>query len=250
MKAWRNYLRTSKWTPGKYTDSFTFFNFITSYFFWKHNNLLKPFLFRAKASLLDPAAAKDPPRSKPPSPPRETAVPESTTQEMEQTSSKAASPTTETQDPPPVTLTKDSPHTATSVDKEVEILGSRKVDMDKPSNTLSKIPELEITNEALNRGKDTVSLSSFPDFKTMDFSSMMSEYLTRSSQHRVMEDSFLTTLQQGYEVCTSWLVSLTLLHIYAVAPKLKAYHLWWAWCFTNTFKSWTFRKTSTMLPKC
>ena len=128
---------------------------------------------------------------------------------MEQTSSKAASPTTETQDLPPVTLTKDSPHTATSVDEEVEILGSWKVDMDKPSNTLSKIPELEVKDEARNRGKDTVSLSSFPDFKSMDFASMMNEYLTRSSQHRVMEDSFLTTLQQGYEVCISQLTFLT-----------------------------------------
>ena len=96
---------------------------------------------------------------------------ETTPQEMEQTSSKAASPTTETQDPPPVTLTKDSPHTATSVDEEVEILGSWKVDLDKPSNTLTKIPELEVKNEALNHGKDVVSLSNFPDFKTMDFSS-------------------------------------------------------------------------------
>ena len=125
---------------------------------------------------------------------------------MEQTSSKAANRITKTQDPtPPVTFTKDSPHTATSVDEEVEILGSQKIDLDKPSSTLSKIPELEVKDEALNRGKDAVSLSNFPDFKTMDFSSMMNEYLTRSSQHRVMEDSFLTSLQQGYEVHTSQL---------------------------------------------
>ena len=57
-------------------------------------------------------------------------------------------------------------------------------------------------NETLNRGKDTVSLSNFPDFKTMDFPSMMNEYLAQSSQHRVMEDGFLTSLQQGYEVHT------------------------------------------------
>ena len=142
--------------------------------------------------------------SKPPSPSRETIAAETTTQEMEQTSSKAASPTTKNQDPaPPISLTKDSPHTATSVDEEVEILGSQKADLDKPSSTLTKIPELEVKNEAHNRGKDTVSLSSFPDFKTMDFSSMMNEYQTRSSQHRVMEDSFVTSLQQGYEVHNS-----------------------------------------------
>ena len=142
--------------------------------------------------------------SKPPSPSRENIVAETTMQEMQQTSSKAASPTTETQDSaPPVKVAENLPHTATSVDEEVEILGSQKIDLDKPSSTLSKIPELEVKNEAHNRGKDAVSLSSFPNFKTMDFSSMMNEYLTRSSQHRVMEDSFLTFLQQGYEVRTS-----------------------------------------------
>ena len=123
---------------------------------------------------------------------------------MEQDSGKAASPNTETQDPaPPATFTKDLPHTATNVDEEVEILASQKVDLDKPSSTLTKIPELEVKNEAPSHGKNTISLSSFPDFKTMDFSSMMNEFLTWSSQHWVMEDSFLTTLQQGYEVCTS-----------------------------------------------
>ena len=123
---------------------------------------------------------------------------------MEQDSGKAASPNTETQEPaPPATFTKDSPHTTTSVDEEVEVLGSRKVDLDKPSSTMTKILELEVKNEALNHGKDAVSLSNFPDFKTIDFSSMMKEFLTQSSQHRVMEDSFLTTLQQGYEVLNS-----------------------------------------------
>ena len=97
---------------------------------------------------------------------------------MEQDSDKAASLNTETQDSaPPATFTKDSPHTATSVDEEVEVLGSWKVDLDKPSSTLTKIPKLEVKNEALNRGTDAVSLSNFPDFKTMDFSSMMNEFL-------------------------------------------------------------------------
>ena len=101
---------------------------------------------------------------------------------MEQTSNKPASPTTEAQDPvPPVKFTEDSPHTATSVHDEVEILGSQKTVPDKPSSILTKILELEVKNETLNRGKDTVSLSSFPDFKTMDFPSMMNEYLARSS---------------------------------------------------------------------
>ena len=154
--------------------------------------------------MLDPAAAKSSPKQKSPSPPREAAIPAATTQEMEQDSGKAASPHTEAQDlTPPPTFAKDSPHTATSVDEEVEVLGSQKVDLDKPSSTLTKIPELEVKNETLNRGKDAVSLSNFPDFKAMDFASMMNEFLTRSSQHRVMEDSFITTLQQGYEVCIS-----------------------------------------------
>ena len=93
---------------------------------------MKLFPYRAKATLLDPAAAKDLPVSKPPSPPHESVIPETTMQEMEETYTKAASPTTKTQDPtPPVTFTTDSPHTATSVDEEVEILGSQKIDLDK-----------------------------------------------------------------------------------------------------------------------
>ena len=106
------------------------------------------------------------------------------------------------------------------MDEEVVILGSQKIAQDQPSSTLSKIPEAEVKDEKLNRGKDAVSLSSFPDFKAMDFTSMMNEYLTRSSQHRVMEDSFITTLQQSYEVCSPDLILLILQHIYAVAPKL------------------------------
>ena len=101
---------------------------------------------------------------------------------MEQDSGKAASPHIEAQDlAPPATFAKDSPHTATSVDEEVVILGSQKVVQDQPPTTLSKIPEVEIKDEKLNRGKDAVSLSNFPDFKAMDFTSMMNEYLTRSS---------------------------------------------------------------------
>ena len=134
--------------------------------------------------MLAPAADKSSPKRKSPSPLRETAIPAVTTQEMEEDSGRVASPHTEVQDvAPPTTLTKDSPHTATSVDEEVEILGSQKVALDKPSSTLTKIPELEVKDEKLNRGKDAVSLSNFPDFKAMDFSSMMTEFLTRSSQH-------------------------------------------------------------------
>ena len=98
-------------------------------------------------------------------------------------------------------FTEDSPHTATSVQDEVEILGSQKTMQDKSSNILTKIPELEVKNEALNRGKNPVSLSTFPEFQTMDFPSMINEYFTRSSQHRLMEDSFFASLQRGYEVC-------------------------------------------------
>ena len=96
-------------------------------------------------------------------------------------------------------------HTTTSVDEEVVILGSQKIVQDQPSTTLSKVPEVEVKDEKLNHGKDVVSFANFPDFKAMDFTSMMNEYLTRSSQHRVMEDSFITTLQQSYEVCSSHL---------------------------------------------
>ena len=134
--------------------------------------------------MLDPATDKSSPKRKSPSPPRETAIPAVTTQEMEEDSGKAASPHPEVQDvAPPTIFTKDSPHTATSVDEEVEILGSQKVALDQPSSTLTKIPELEVKDEKLNSGKDMVSLSNFPDFKAMDFASMMNEYLTRSSQH-------------------------------------------------------------------
>ena len=132
--------------------------------------------------MLDPATGKSSPRRKSPSPPRETAIPVVTTEDMEEESGKAASPRTEVQDvTPPTTLAKDSPHTATSVDEEVVILGSQKVAQDQPTSTLSKIPDVEVKDEQLNRGKDAVSLSNFPDFKAMDFASMMNEYLTRSS---------------------------------------------------------------------
>ena len=172
---------------------------------------LDAFLFRAKATLLDPATGKSSPERKSPSPPRETAIPTVTTEDMEEESAKAASPCHEDQDiTPPPTFTKDSPHTATSVDEEVVILGSQKIVQDQPSTTLSKIPEVEVKDVKLNRGKDAISLSNFPDFKAMDFTSMMNEYLTRSSQHRVMEDSFMTTLQQNYEVRSSHLNFLSL----------------------------------------
>ena len=86
---------------------------------------MKLLSFRAKASLLDPAAAKNPPMSEPSARSHEAIAPETTAQEMEQTSNKPASPTTEAQDPvPPVKFTEDSPHTATNVQDEVEILGS------------------------------------------------------------------------------------------------------------------------------
>ena len=63
-------------------------------------------------------------------------------EDMEEESGKAASPHTEVQDiAPQMIFTKDSPHTATSVDEEVVILGTQKIAQDQPSNTLSKIPE-------------------------------------------------------------------------------------------------------------
>ena len=140
--------------------------------------------------------------TEPPAPSHEVVTPEPTALEVEQTSNKPASPITKVQEPvPPVKFTEDSPHTATSVQDEVEILGSQKTMQDKPSSVLTKIPELEVKNEALNRGKNPVSLSHFPEFKTIDFPSMINEYFTRSSQHWVMEDSFFASLQRGYEVC-------------------------------------------------
>ena len=142
-------------------------------------------------------------------------------EDMEDESAKAASPRREDQDiPPEPTFTKDSPRTATSVDEEVTILGSQKVTQDLPSTILSKIPEVEMKDVKLDRGKGAVSLSNLPDFKAMDFTSMMTEFLTRSSQHRVMEDNFMTTLQECYEVRLPRLLFLILQHIYAVAPKL------------------------------
>ena len=92
---------------------------------------LDTFLFRAKATLLDPATGKSSPERKSPSPPRETAIPAVTTEGIEEESAKATSPRHEDQDiTPPPTTTKDSPHTATSVDEEVVILGSQKIVQD------------------------------------------------------------------------------------------------------------------------
>ena len=140
---------------------------------------------------------------------------------MEEDSTKAASPRHEDQDiTPPPTFTKDSPHTATIVDEEVTILGSQKISQDQPSTVMSKIPEVEVKNVKLDCGKSAVSLSNLPNFKAMDFTSMMSEFLTRSSQHRVMEDNFITSLQECYEVRFPPLLSRILSYIYAVAPKL------------------------------
>ena len=86
------------------------------------------FFSRAKATLLDPATGQSSPQQKSPSPPRETANPAATTEDMEDESAKAASPRHEDQDiPPEPASTKDSPHTATSVDEEVVILGSQKI---------------------------------------------------------------------------------------------------------------------------
>ena len=178
------------------------------------------FFFTAKATLLDPTTGQSSPQRKLPSPPRETVTPAVVTEDMEEESAKAASPHHEEQDIPPPPPTKDSPHTATSVDEEVVILGSHKIVQDQPSTTLSKVPEVEVKNVKLDRGKDAVSLSNLPDFKAMDFTSMMTEFLTRSSQHRVMEDNFIMTLQECYEVRLPPLLFLTLSHIYVVAPKL------------------------------
>ena len=91
---------------------------------------------------------------------------------------------------------------------------SQKIAQDQPSTTLSKIPEVEVKNVKLDRGKDAVSLSNLPDFKAMNFTSMMTEFLTRSSQHRVMEDNFVTTLQECYEVRLPHLLFLVLPHTY------------------------------------
>ena len=81
---------------------------------------LVTFFFRAKATLLDPATGKSSPERKSPSPPRETATPAVVTEDMEEESAKAANPHHEDQDIPPPPPTKDSPHTATSVDRSEE----------------------------------------------------------------------------------------------------------------------------------
>ena len=170
--------------------------------------------------MLDPATGQSSPQQRSPSPPRETATPAVNTEEMKEDSAKATSPRHEEEDIPPPPPTKDSPHTATSVDEEVEILGSRKVVQTGPPTTLSKIPEVETKNIKLSHGKGAVSLSDLPDFKAMDLTSMMNEFLTRSSQHRVIEDNFMLHLQECYEVRLPPLPFHVSLHIYAVAPKL------------------------------
>ena len=162
---------------------------------------LNTFFFRAEATLLDPATGKSSPRRKSPSLPRETATPAVVTKDMEEESTKAASPHNEEQDTPPPPPTKDSPHTATSVDEEVVIMGSQKVVQNQPPTTISKIPEVETKDVKLSHGKGAISLSDLPDFKAMDFTSMINEFLTRSSQHRVIEDNFVSRLQECYEVC-------------------------------------------------
>ena len=155
---------------------------------------LNSFPSRAKATLLDPATGQSSPPHKSPSPPRETAIPAVVTEDMEDESAKAASPHQEEQNIPPPPPTKDSPHTATSVDEEVVILGSQKVVQDQPPTTLSKILEVETKDVKLSRGKGAISVSDLPDFKAMDFTSMMNEFLTRASQHRVIEDNFVARL--------------------------------------------------------
>ena len=170
--------------------------------------------------MLDPVTGHSSPKQKSPSPPRETATAAVNTEQMEEDSARVASPRHAEEDIPPPPLTKDSPQTATSVDEEVTILGSRKVVQTEPPTTLSKIPEVEAKDVKLKHGKGAVSLSELPDFKAMDFTSMMNEFLTRSSQHRVIEDTFVSSLQECYEVRLPPLSFHVLSHIYAVAPKL------------------------------
>ena len=210
----------SVWILCLLCHTFSVFLFSFFYILTLFVTFLNSFLFRAKATLLDPAIGQSSPQRKLPSPPRETAPPAVNTEEMEEDSAKAASPRHEEQDIPPPPPTKDSPHTATSVDEEVEILGSRKVVQDQPPTTLSKILEVETKDVKLSHGKGTVSLSDLPDFKAMDFTSMMNEFLTRSTQHRVIEDNFVSRLQECYEVRLPPLPFHVLSHIYAVAPKL------------------------------
>ena len=88
--------------------------------------------------MLDPAATKNLPWTEPPAPSHEATAPKTATIEVEQTSNKPASLTIEVQDPvPPVKFTEDSPHTATSVHDEVEILGTQKTVLDEPSTILT-----------------------------------------------------------------------------------------------------------------
>ena len=131
MRAWPSFQMTSKSMLGKHITPLLFplsFVYILTLFV----TFLNSFLFRAKATLLDPATGQSSPQRKSPSPPRETATPAVVTEDMEDESAKVASPHQEEQDIPPPPPTKDSPHTATSVDEEVVTLGSQKVVQDQP----------------------------------------------------------------------------------------------------------------------
>ena len=98
----------SKSILGKCITPFLFSFFSFFYTLTLFITFLDSFLFRAKATLLDPATEQSSPQRKSPSPPRETAPPAVVTEDMEDESAKAGSPHHEEQDIPPPPPTKDS----------------------------------------------------------------------------------------------------------------------------------------------
>ena len=114
-----------------------------------------------------------------------------------------------------------SPNTVTKDTEEVQVLGSRKVTQDGPSTTIAKVMEPEVKTEAGSRGKDPVIFSGIPALDSLELPAMLSEYFARVSQHRGVEDNFISTIQKRHEVIS--LASFE--YTYAVAPKLQVYHL-------------------------
>ena len=145
------------------------------------------------------------------------AVSEPAAMEVEPQAPTPPSPAIGTNNPAlPAKSATNPPNTVTKDTEEVQVLGSRKVVQDGPSTTIAKIVEPEVKTEAGNRGKDPVIYSGMPALDSLELPALLSEYLSRVSQHRGIEDSFVSTIQKRHEVTCSYFFEYT----YAVAPKL------------------------------
>ena len=184
----------------------------TSYYFFLNHFSHKFALYSARATLLEPPPSSDPALSEPvvqEASAQGPTISEPTAMEVEPQAPTPPSPAIGTNNPAsPAKSATNSPNTVTKDTEEVQVLGSRKVIQDGPSTTIARIVEPEVKTEAGNRGKDPVIYSGMPALDSLELPALLSKYFSRVSQHRGIEDSFISTIQKRHEV-----ISLTSLNI-------------------------------------